>query len=243
MKESIRIFEEKKVCAVWNETEEEWYFSIVDMVSILTDRVDGRKYWNKLKQRLKEDGNETVTNCHQLKLPAPDGKMRMTDVANTQQVFRLIQSIPSPGAEPFKLWIAQTAKERLDRMQDPELSIEQAMMDYKRLGYSDNRINQRLKSIEIRKELTDEWKSRGAQEGVQFATLTDIIYKTWADKTAKEYKQFKGLKKENLRDNMTNAELVLYFTRHDFVHWPVSQRQHFINRMSRCTVVFVCRER
>lgn len=156
-----------------------------------------------------DEGNETVTNCNALKMPAPDGKMRYTDVADTEQLFRLIQSIPSPKAEPFKLWMAQVAKERLDQMQDPELSVEQAMRDYKRLGYSDNWINQRLKSIEIRKDLTDEWKRHGLQEGVHFATLTDIIYKTWAGKTAKEYKQFKGLKKENLRDNMTNKELVL----------------------------------
>lgn len=158
---------------------------------------------------MSKEGNETVTNCNRLKLFAEDGKMRLTDVADTEQLFRLIQSIPSPKAEPFKLWMAQVAKERLDQMQDPELSIEQAMLDYKRLGYSDNWINQRLKSIEIRKDLTDEWKRHGLQEGVQFATLTDIIYKTWAGKTAKEYKQFKGLKKENLRDNMTNKELVL----------------------------------
>ena len=158
---------------------------------------------------MKKEGNEPVTNCNRLKLVSEDGKMRFTDVATTQQLFRLIQSIPSPKAEPFKLWMAQVAKERLDQMQDPELSIKQAMEDYKRLGYSDNWINQRLKSIEIRKELTDEWKRRGLQEGVQFATLTDIIYQSWADKTAKEYKQFKGLKKENLRDNMTNKELVL----------------------------------
>lgn len=209
MKASIQVFEEKKVRTVWNEDTEEWYFSIVDVVAVLTESVDPSAYWRKLKQRLKEEGNETVTNCHGLKLPALDGKMRMTDVADTQQLFRLIQSIPSPRAEPFKGWMAQIAKERLDQLQDPELSIEQAMMDYKRLGYSDNWINQRLKSIEIRKELTDEWKSKGMQEGVQFATLTDIIYKTWANKTAKEYKQFKNLKKENLRDNMTNTELVL----------------------------------
>ena len=162
-----------------------------------------------MENRLKKEGNETVTNCNRLKLVSEDGKMRFTDVATTQQLFRLIQSIPSPKAEPFKLWMAQVAKERLDQMQDPELSIKQAMEDYKRLGYSDNWINQRLKSIEIRKELTDEWKRRGLQEGVQFATLTDIIYQSWADKTAKEYKQFKGLKKENLRDNMTTKELVL----------------------------------
>jgi prophage antirepressor-like protein len=206
---TIKLFEEKKVRTVWDEEQEKWYFSIVDVVSILTESVDGRKYWNKLKQRLKEEGNETVTNCHQLKLQAEDGKMRLTDVADTEQLFRLIQSIPSPKAEPFKLWIAQVAKERLDQLQDPELSIEQAMTDYKRLGYSDNWINQRLKSIEICKDLTDEWKRRGLQEGIEFATLTDIIYKTWAGKTTKEYKQFKGLKKENLRDNMTNKELVL----------------------------------
>ena len=208
-KEAIKIFEEKKVRTVWDDETEEWFFSIVDVVSILTESVDGRKYWNKLKQRLKAEGSELVTNCHQLKLPSTDGKYYKTDVATTEQLFRLIQSIPSPKAEPFKLWMAQVAKERLDRMQDPELSIQQAMLDYKRLGYSDNWINQRLKSIEIRKDLTDEWKRHGLQEGVQFATLTDIIYKTWAGKTAKEYKQFKGLKKENLRDNMTNTELVL----------------------------------
>lgn len=194
---------------LWDDVEEKWYFSVVDVISILTDSVDGRKYWNKLKQRLKEEGNETVTNCHQLKMPAADGKMRLTDVADTEQLFRLIQSIPSPKAEPFKLWMAQVARERLDQMQDPELGIEQALTDYKRLGYSENWINQRLKSIEIRKELTDEWRKHGLQEGVQFATLTDIIYRTWAGKSAKEYKRFKGLKKENLRDNMTNKELVL----------------------------------
>ena len=194
---------------LWDDVEEKWYFSVVDVVSVLTDSVDGRKYWNKLKQRLKEEGNETVTNCHQLKMPAADGKMRLTDVADTEQLFRLIQSIPSPKAEPFKLWMAQVARERLDQMQDPELGIEQALTDYKRLGYSESWINQRLKSIEIRKELTDEWRKHGLQEGVQFATLTDIIYRTWAGKSAKEYKRFKGLKKENLRDNMTNKELVL----------------------------------
>lgn len=208
-KESIRLFEERKVRAIWDDEQEEWYFSIVDVIQILTDSADGRKYWNKLKQRLKEEGSELVTNCHQLKLRATDGKMRLTDVANTEQLFRLIQSVPSPKAEPFKLWIAQVAKERLDQMQDPELSIEQAMTDYKRLGYSDNWINQRLKSIEIRKDLTDEWKKRGLEEGLHFATLTDIIYKSWSDMTSKEYKRFKGLRKENLRDNMTNKELVL----------------------------------
>ena len=205
----IQIFEEKKVRTVWDDAEEKWYFSIVDAVAVLTDSVDPTAYWRKLKQRLKAEGNETVTTCHGLKMKAPDGKMRMTDVADTEQLFRLIQSIPSPKAEPFKLWMAQVAADRLDQMQDPELGIEQALTDYKRLGYSDNWINQRLKSIEIRKDLTDEWKRHGLKEGVQSATLTDIIYSTWSGMTAKEYKQFKGLKKENLRDNMTNRELVL----------------------------------
>ena len=209
MKNKIQLFEEKKVRTVWDDETEEWYFSVIDVVEVLTDSDRSRKYWNDLKKKLKTEGSELSEKIGQLKLKSPDGKMRLTDVANTDQLFRLIQSIPSPKAEPFKLWIAQVAKERLDQMQDPELSIEQAMLDYKRLGYSDNWINQRLKSIEIRKDLTDEWKSRGLEEGIHFATLTDIIYKTWADKTAKEYKQFKGLKKENLRDNMTNTELVL----------------------------------
>ena len=206
---AIKLFEEKKVRTVWDDETEEWYFSVVDVIEILTETPRPRKYWNALKTKLKAEGSELSQNMGQLKMPASDGKNYKTDVLNTQQLFRLIQSIPSPKAEPFKLWIAQVAKERLDQMQDPELSIEQAMMDYKRLGYSDNWINQRLKSIEIRKDLTDEWKKRGLLEGIQFATLTDVIYKTWADKTAKEYKQFKGLKKENLRDNMTNKELVL----------------------------------
>ena len=209
MKNKIQLFEEKKVRTAWNDETEEWYFSIVDVVGVLTDSPNPNNYWKVLKNRLKKEGSQLVTNCNQLKMQSSDGKYYKTDVVSTEQLFRLIQSIPSPKAEPFKLWIAQVAKERLDQMQDPELSIEQAMMDYKRLGYSDNWINQRLKSIEIRKDLTDEWKSRGLEEGVQFATLTDIIYKSWADKSAKEYKQFKGLKKENLRDNMTNTELVL----------------------------------
>jgi len=205
----IKLFENRQVRTVWNEEEEVWYFSIVDVVGILTESENPRHYWTVLKGRLVAEGNETVTNCDRLKMLAADGKMRLTDVANTEQLFRLIQSIPSPKAEPFKQWMAQVAKERLDQLQDPELSIEQAMTDYKRLGYSDNWINQRLKSIEIRKELTDEWKRRGVQEGQQFATLTDIITQTWSGKTTKEYKQHKGLKKENLRDNMTNTELVL----------------------------------
>ena len=186
-KQAIQLFEEKKVRTVWDDEEEKWYFSIIDTVAVLTNSVDyltARKYWNKLKQRLKEEGNETVTNCHQFKLPALDGKMRLTDVADTEQLFRLIQSIPSPKAEPFKQWMAQVAADRLDQMQDPELGIQQSLADYKRLGYSDNWINQRLKSIEIRKDLTDEWKRHGLQEGVQFATLTDIIYSTWSGMTA-----------------------------------------------------------
>ena len=206
---AIKLFEAKKVRTIWDDKEEKWYFSIVDVVAVLTDSPNPRKYWSVLKTRLKKEGSELTTNCSQLKMKSADGKMYLTDVADTQQLLRLIQSIPSPKAEPFKQWMAQVAAERLDQMQDPELSINQALMDYKRLGYSDNWINQRLKSIEIRKDLTDEWKRHGLQEGMQFATLTDIIYQTWSDMTAKEYKQFKGLKKENLRDNMTNKELVL----------------------------------
>lgn len=207
--QSIKLFEEKMVRTLWDAVQEKWYFSIVDVIAVLTDSPNPQVYWRVLKKRLIAEGNETVTKCNGLKMRAADGKMRLTDVADTGQLFRLIQSVPSPKAEPFKQWMAKVASERLDQIQDPELSIEQAMMDYKRLGYSDNWINQRLKSIEIRKDLTDEWKKRGLQEGVQFATLTDIIYQTWSDMTAKEYKQFKGLKKENLRDNMTNKELVL----------------------------------
>ena len=208
-KQAIQLFNDRKIRAAWDDIEEKWYFSIVDVVAVLTDSADAAAYWRKLKQRLKAEGNETVTNCHGLKMLAADGKMRLTDVADAEQLFRLIQSIPSPKAEPFKLWMAQVAAERLDQMQDPELSINQALADYKRLGYSDNWINQRLKSIEIRKDLTDEWKRHGLREGMQFATLTDVIYKTWSDMTAREYKKFKGLRKENLRDNMTNKELVL----------------------------------
>lgn len=207
--EAIKVFEEKKVRSLWDEAREKWYISIVDVIAVLTDSVDTNAYWRKLKQRLKAEGNETVTKCHGLKMRAPDGKMRMTDVADTEQLFRLIQSIPSPKAEPFKIWLAEVAAERLDEMQDPELTIDRALKEYLQLGYSENWINQRLKSIEIRKELTDEWKNRGLKEGSQFATLTDIITKTWADKTTREYKILKGLKKENLRDNMTNTELIL----------------------------------
>lgn len=207
-KQAIQLFEERKVRTIWDDETETWYFAIVDVVAVLTESTDAAAYWRKLKQRLKAEGNETVTNCHALKLPASDGKMRLTDVADTEQLFRLIQSIPSPKAEPFKRWMAQVASDRLDQMQDPELSIRQAMTDYKRLGYSDNWINQRLKSMEVRKELTDEWQRRGV-EGQQYATLTDIITMEWAGRTTKAYKQYKGLKKENLRDNMTNIELAL----------------------------------
>ena len=212
MENKIKLFEDKVVRSHWDSETEDWYFSVVDVCWILADSIDfttARKYWNKLKQRLKAEGSQLVTDCHQLKLPASDGKYYATDVLNTAGILRLIQSIPSPKAEPFKLWMAQVAKERLDEMQDPEQGIQRALMEYRALGYSENWINQRLKSIEIRKDLTDEWKKHGLKEGIQFATLTDIIYKTWAGKTAKEYKEFKGLKKENLRDNMTNKELVL----------------------------------
>ena len=212
--DKIQLFEDKRIRTAWDEEKEEWFFSVVDVIAVLTDQPNQRgasNYWAKLKQRLKEEGaDQLLTNCQQLKLKSPkDGKRYLTDVADTEQLLRIIQSIPSPKAEPFKLWMAKVASERLNQIQDPELSIDQALMDYKRMGYSDNWINQRLKSIEIRKDLTDEWKKHGLQEGVQFATLTDIIYQTWSDMTAKEYKQFKGLKKENLRDNMTNKELVL----------------------------------
>lgn len=207
--QALKLFEERGVRTVWDDEQEKWYFSIVDVVAVLTDSSNPQTYWRVLKKRLLAEGNETVTNCNGLKMQAADGKMRLTDVADTEQLLRLIQSIPSLKAESFKLWMAKVASERLNQIQDPELSIDQALMDYKRMGYSDSWINQRLKSIEIRKDLTDEWKKHGLQEGVQFATLTDIIYQTWSDMTSKEYKQFKGLKKENLRDNMTNKELVL----------------------------------
>ena len=208
-REISKLFEDRKIRTVWNDKEEKWYFSIVDVVAVLTDSENPQTYWRVLKNRLKKEGNQTVTNCNALKLRAADGKMRLTDMADTEQLFRLIQSRPSHKAEPIKQWIAHVAAERIVQMQDPELSIQQAMMDYKRLGYSDNWINQRLKSIEIRKDLTDQWKLHNVEEGIQYATLTDIIYQHWAGKTAKEYKEFKGLKKENLRDNMTNEELVL----------------------------------
>ena len=207
-KQTIKLFEEKKVRTVWDDEQEKWYFCVVDVVEVLTDSANPQTYWRVLKNRLKKEGNETVTNCNALKLRAADGKMRMTDVADTEQLFRLIQSIPSPKAEPFKRWMAQVAAERLNQMQDPELSIEQAVEDYRRLGYSESWINQRLKSIEVRKLLTDEWK-RGGVQGQQYASLTDIITAAWSGRTTKQYKHLKGLHKENLRDNMTNVELLL----------------------------------
>lgn len=206
-KEMIKLFGEKNIRTVWDDKEEKWYFSIVDVVEVLTDSENPQTYWRVLKNRLKKEGNQTVTNCNALKLKAADGKMRMTDVADQEQLFRLIQSIPSPKAEPFKQWMAQVASTRIDQMQDPELDIQQAIADYKRLGYSDNWINQRIKSIEVRKELTDEWKRTGVKEGLEYASLTDIITKEWSGMTTKQYKQHKGLKKENLRDNMTNLEM------------------------------------
>ena len=206
---AIKLFEEKRVRTVWDDKQEKWFFSVVDVVAVLTDSANPTDYLKKMRKRDPELGSFVGTNCPQVAMLTETGKKRLTLAADTEGMFRIIQSIPSPKAEPFKLWMARVAAERLDQMQDPELSINQALMDYKRLGYSDNWINQRLKSIEIRKELTDEWKRHGLQEGMQFATLTDIIYQIWSDMTAREYKQFKGLKKENLRDNMTNKELVL----------------------------------
>lgn len=207
--QALQLFEDKKVPAVWDTEQEKWYFSIIDVVLVLTESANPNNYWKVLKNRLKKEGSQLVTNCNQLKMQSSDGKYYKTDVADTELLFRLIQSIPSPKAEPFKLWLAQIASERLDEMQDPELSIDRALEQYLQLGYSENWINQRLKSIEVRKDLTDEWKSKGLKEGIQFATLTDIITKAWSDKTTKEYKVLKGLKKENLRDNMTNTELIL----------------------------------
>ena len=211
-KEALQLFEEKKIRSVWDDKEEKWYFSIVDVWAVLTEQPDAehaRNYWKVLKHRLIKEGNQTVTTCNRLKLRAADGKLRLTDVADTEQLFRLIQSVPSPKAEPFKLWMAQVASTRLEQMQDPEKSIDQAVIDYKRLGYSDAWINQRIKSIEIRKELTDEWARTGVQQGMQYASLTDIITREWSGMNTKQYKQFKGLKKESLRDNMTNMEIAL----------------------------------
>ena len=208
-KHIIQIFEDKKVRTVWDDELQKWFFSIVDVCKVLAESKDPAAYWRKLKQRLKAEGNETVTNCHALKMLAPDGKNRLTDVADMSQLFRLIQSIPSKKAEPFKNWMAEVAARRIDQMQDPELNYEQGYEDYRRLGYSDKWINQRLRSIEVRKELTDEWDRAGVKEGQEYASLTDIITRGWSGKTTRQYKQFKGLHKESLRDNMTNIELAL----------------------------------
>ena len=209
MQNKVQIFEKQPIRAVWDEENEKWWFSVVDVVKILTDSPKPRKYWSVLKTRLKQEGNETATNCSQLKLLMPDGKKRLSDVADTEQILRIIQSIPSKKAEPFKLWLAQVGAERIDEMSDPELSIDRAIQSYRRLGYSENWINQRIKSIEVRKALTDEWDKSGVQQGKEYSELTDLMSKTWSGMTTGEYKSFKGLKKESLRDNMTNTELVL----------------------------------
>ena len=208
-KQSLKLFEERNVRTIWDDTQEKWYFSVVDVIAILTDSATPRNYWKVLKNRLKKEGNESVTNCNQLKLLSSDGKRYLTDVADQEQLFRIIQSVPSPKAEPFKQWMAMVASQRIDQMQDPELSIQQAIADYTRLGYSEKWINQRIRSIEVRKELTDEWKRAGVEEGQQYASLTNIITQAWSGKTVGEYKQHKGLHKESLRDNMTNLELTL----------------------------------
>jgi hypothetical protein len=208
-KQALHLFEDKKVRTLWDDEQEKWYFSIVDTIKVLTGSTIPKRYWSDLKKKLTKEGSQLYEDIVQLKMKSADGKYYKTDVADTEQLFRLIQSISSPRAEPFKLWLAQIASERLDEMQDPEQSIDRALEGYLQLGYSENWINQRLKSIEIRKELTEEWKKHGLKDGMQFATLTDIITKAWSDKTTKEYKILKGLKKENLRDNMTNTELIL----------------------------------
>jgi len=209
MSNKVQIFENHPIRAVWDEDHEKWWFSVVDVVGVLTDSPNPRKYWSVLKTRLKEEGNETATNCSQLKMLMPDGKMRLTDVAGTEQILRIIQSVPSKKAEPFKMWLAKVGAERIDETTDPELSIGRAIQNYRRLGYSENWINQRIKSIEVRKSLTDEWDKSGVQQGKEYADLTDLMSRTWSGMTTREYKMFKGLKKENLRDNMTNTELVL----------------------------------
>ena len=207
--DKIQLFEDKRIRTAWDEEKEEWYFSVVDVVAVLTDSVDPAAYWRKLKQRLKAEGNETVTNCHGLKMTAPDGKKRLTDVADTEQLLRIIQSIPSSRAEPFKLWLAQVGRERIEETIDPELTIERALETYLKKGYTREWINQRLQAIQVRKELTDEWDARGVQKGVEYAILTDEISRAWSGMSTRQYKNFKGLKKENLRDNMTTLELVL----------------------------------
>lgn len=210
--ENIQLFEDSRIRTAWDEANEEWYFSIVDVVGVLTDSPDyntGRKYWNKLKQRLKEEGSELVTNCHQLRMTAADGKKRLTDVADTEQLLRLIQSVPSPKAEPFKLWLAQVGRERIEETIDPELTIERALETYLKKGYTKEWINQRLQAIQVRKELTDEWNARGVQQGREYAILTDEITRAWSGMSTRQYKNFKGLKKENLRDNMSTTEIIL----------------------------------
>lgn len=205
----IQLFESRQIRSHWDAEQEKWYFSIVDVVAILTDSPNPRKYWSVLKTRLKKEGSELATNCSQLKMQSVDGKYYKTDVADTEQLLRLIQSVPSPKAEPFKLWLAKVGSLRLDQIQDPELSIQQALQDYRSLGYSEDWINQRLKSIEIRKELTDEWQRTGITDNKEFAILTNILTKTWSGKSVKEYKEYKSLRKQNLRDNMTSTELIL----------------------------------
>ena len=207
--EIVKIFGERKIRSVWDDEAEKWYFSVVDVVAVLTESENPRNYWKVLKNRLKKEGNQTVTNCNQLKLVAPDGKLRMTDVADTEQLLRLIQSVPSKKAEPFKLWLASVGSERIDEISDPEIAIQRALNYYQRLGYSDEWIAQRLRSIEIRKDLTNQWDKGGIKQGLEYALLTDEITRSWSGMKTKEYKQHKGLKKESLRDNMTNAELVL----------------------------------
>jgi hypothetical protein len=206
---AIKLFENSQVRTHWDDELEKWYFAIVDIVGILSESIDPQSYWRKLKQRLKAEGNETVTNCHGLKMQAADGKMRLTDVADTEQLFRIIQTIPSPKAEPFKLWLARVGNERINEIEDPETGIDRMMETYMRKGYSKDWINQRLKSIEVRKELTDEWENRGVQKGQEYAILTDEITKAWSGQTVRKYKNLKELKKENLRDHMSNLELLL----------------------------------
>ena len=209
MQTKTQIFDNSRIRSVWDRENEKWYFAIVDVIAVLTESTDPFAYWRKLKQRLKEEGNESVTNCHGLKILAADGKMRLTDVGDVEQILRLIQSIPSKKAEPFKLWLSKVGSVILDEASDPELAIERAIRTYRSLGYSESWINQRLKSIEVRKGLTDEWERSGVKQGREYAILTDLMYSTWAGMSAKEYKEFKGLKKESLRDNMTNVELIL----------------------------------
>lgn len=207
--DKIQLFEDKRIRTAWDEEKEEWYFSIVDVVAVLTDSPNPQTYWRVLKKRLKDEGNETVTSCNALKMTAADGKRRLTDVADTEQLLRIIQSIPSPKAEPFKLWLAQVGRERIEETIDPELTIDRALETYLKKGYSREWINQRLQAIQVRKELTDEWDARGVQKGVEYAILTDEISRAWSGMSTRQYKNLKGLKKENLRDNMTTLELVL----------------------------------